>query len=188
MTSYTLDFSPIAKLTHEQFYQLCLANPDLILERTATGELIVMSPVGGKSGNLEADLIGAVWSWNQFSGLGVVFSSSTVFNLPNGGDRSPDVAWVALERWQALTSEQQEIFPPLCPDFVIELRLRTDKLQPLQAKMQEYLDSGLRLGWLINPQDQWVEIYRPGQPVEVLPFPVRLSGETVLPNFVLELP
>jgi Uma2 family endonuclease len=118
----------------------------------------------------------------------VVFSSSTVFNLPNGGDRSPDVAWVALARWQALTPEQQEMFPPLCPDFVIELRSRTDKLKPLQAKMQEYLDSGLQLGWLINPQDQQVEIYRPRQAIEILPFPVRLSGEGVLPEFILELP
>ncbi|MDX2098349.1 MAG: Uma2 family endonuclease [Leptolyngbyaceae cyanobacterium bins.59] len=188
MTSYTLDLTPIISLSHEQFYQLCRANRDLKLERTPTGQLIVMSPVGGKSGNLEAELNGAVWSWNQFSGLGVVFSSSTVFNLPNGGDRSPDVAWVALERWQALTPEEQEQFPPICPDFVIELRSRTDKLPPLQAKMQEYLTSGLRLGWLINPHDQQVEIYRPGQEVEVQGFPVRLSGEDVLPGFVLELP
>jgi Uma2 family endonuclease len=188
MTAYSLDFSPIAKLTHEQFYQLCLANPNLNLERAASGEIIVMSPVGGRSGNLEADLITAVGSWNHYSGLGVVFSSSTVFNLPSGGDRSPDVAWVALERWQAITPEQQEIFPPLCPDFVIELRSRTDKIKLLQAKMQEYLDSGLKLGWLINPQDQWVEIYRQGQLVESLAFPVRLSGEAILPGFILELP
>lgn len=188
MTAYTLDLTPITTLTHEQFYHLCMANPDLRLERTSTGALIVMSPVGGKSGNLEAALNGAVWSWNQFSGLGVVFSSSTIFSLPNGGDRSPDVAWVALERWQALSPDEQECFPPLCPDFVIELRSRTDKLPPLQAKMQEYLASGLRLGWLINPQDRQVEIYRPDQPVEVQPFPVRLSGEAVLPEFILELP
>ncbi len=188
MTAYTLDLTPITTLTHEQFYHLCLANPDLKLERTPTGELIVMSPVGGKSGNLEADLITAVGSWNRYTELGVVFSSSTIFNLPKGGDRSPDVAWVALERWQALSPDEQEKFPPICPDFVIELRSRTDKLAPLQAKMQEYLDSGLRLGWLINPQDQQVEIYRPDQPVEVRSFPVRLSGEAVLPDFVLELP
>jgi len=196
MTSYTLDLTPIATLTHEQFYQLCIANRDLKLERTPTGELVVMSPVGGKSGSFEADLIFAVSSWNRFSGLGVVFSSSTVFNLLNGGDprgiceavRSPDVAWVALERWQALTPEEQEQFPPICPDFVIEVRSRTDRLPPLQAKMREYLESGLRLGWLINPQDQQVEIYRPGQTVEVQSLPVRLSGEDVLPEFVLELP
>ncbi len=196
MTAYTLDLTPILTLTHEQFYYLCMANPDLKLERTPTGALIVMSPVGGKSGNLEAELITAVGSWNRYTGLGVIFSSSTIFSLPKGGDRSPDVAWVALERWQALTPDEQEKFPPICPDFVIELRpplggaqaSRTDKLAPLQAKMQEYLDSGLRLGWLINPQDQQVEIYRPEQPVEVRSFPVRLSGEAVLPEFVLELP
>jgi Uma2 family endonuclease len=188
MTSYTLDLSPITRPTREQFYQLCQVNPELNLERTSTGEIILMSPVGGTSGNLEARLLIAVGSWNENFGSGLVFSSSTIFSLPYGGDRSPDVAWVALERWQELTPEQQEGFPPLCPDFVIELRSRTDRLQPLQAKMQEYLESGLRLGWLINPQAQQVEIYRQGQAVDVRTYPVRLSGETVLDSLVLELP
>ena len=188
MNSYTLDLTPVIKLTHEQFYQLCIANRDLKLERTPTGDLILMSPVGGESGNLEADLNAAVWNWNRYTRLGLVFSSSTIFNLPNGGDRSPDVAWVKLEQWQALTPDEQEKFPPICPDFVIELRSRTDKLPPLQAKMQEYLNSGLGLGWLINPQDEQVEIYRQGQAVKIQSFPVRLSGQEVLPEFVLELP
>ena len=113
-------------------------------------------------------------------------SSSTEFSLPNGGDRSPDAAWVKLERWEALTDEEQDAFPPICPDFVIELRSRTDNLKPLQAKMQEYLDSGLRLGWLIDPQTKRVEVYRLGQSVEVLD-PTTLSGEDVLPGFVLDL-
>lgn len=133
-------------LSDEQFYQLCQANKNWQLERTAKGELIIMPPVGGVSGNREADLNGQVWLWNRQTQLGRVFSSSTIFRLPNGGDRSPDVAWVANERWESLTLEAQEKFPPICPDFVIELCSRTDSLPELQGKMQEYLNSGLRLG------------------------------------------
>ncbi|MBD2323605.1 MULTISPECIES: Uma2 family endonuclease [Desertifilum] len=172
----------------EQFYQLCQANPNWQLERTAKGELTIMPPVGGVSGNREADLNGLLWLWNRQTQLGRVFSSSTIFRLPNGGDRSPDVAWVTNQRWDALTPEEQEKFPPICPDFVIELRSRTDSLSQLQEKMQEYLASGLRLGWLINPQAQQVEIYRPQQPVEVVQLPAVLSGEAVLLGFSLELP
>jgi Uma2 family endonuclease len=147
-----------------------------------------MSPVGGVSGNREADFIGLLWVWNNQTQLGKVFSSSTIFRLPNGGDRSPDAAWVKLERWEALTEQERESFPPICPDFAIELRSRTDAIKPLQEKMQEYLNSGLRLGWLINPQAQQVEIYRPSREVEIVQFPVSLSGEDVLPGFVLNLP
>lgn len=185
--STVVDLSPIAPLTREQFYQLCMVNRDIALERSSKGELIIVSPVGGESGNQEAKLIFKVGVWNEQTGLGVVFSSSTVFSLPGQGDRSPDVAWVRLERWQALTPEQREQFPPICPDFVIELRSRTDRLKPLQEKMQEYLASGLRLGWLINPQDQQVEIYRAEQPVEVVAITTILSGEAVLPGFKLVL-
>ena len=195
MTTVTLNLDTV-ELTDEQFYRLCQMNRDWQFERTAKGEIIIMSPVGGVSGNREADLIGLVWMWNQQTQLGRVFSSSTIFRLPNNGDRSPDVAWVSLERWSALTAEEQEKFPPICPDFVIELReaklsrreSRTDPLRPLQEKMQEYLNSGLRLGWLINPQDEQVEIYRPSREVEIVQFPVSLSGEDVLPGFILNLP
>ncbi|AOY82414.1 Uma2 family endonuclease [Moorena producens JHB] len=175
-------------LTDQQFDNLCQVNPELQIERTARGELIIMPPVGGISGNQEADLITELTIWNRQTNMGKVFSSSTMFKLPNGGDRSPDAAWVTLDRWQALTPEQQQKFPPICPDFVIELRSRTDALKPLQDKMQEYLNSGLQLGWLINPQNQQVEIYRPNQPVEIVQFPVSLSGEDVLPGFVLTVP
>jgi len=175
-------------LSDEQFYQLCQANHNLQLERTAKGELIIMPPVGGVSGNREADLNGQVWFWNRQTQRGRVFSSSTIFRLPNGGDRSPDVAWVTNERWESLSLEAQEKFPPICPDFVIELRSRTDSLPELQTKMQEYLNSGLRLGWLINPQAQQVEIYRPNQTVEIVQLPASLSGEDILPGFVLDLP
>jgi Uma2 family endonuclease len=187
MTAITLNLEPITRLTHEQFYELCLANKDVAMERSPSGALIIMSPIGGVSGEKEADYITDLVIWNRQTGLGKVFSSSTVFSLPGGGDRSPDAAWVKLERWQSLTPGQQEKFPPLCPDFVIELRSRTDRLKPLQEKMHEYLRSGLQLGWLINPKDKQVEIYRPRQAVEVLSYPVILSGEDVLSGFVLEI-
>jgi Uma2 family endonuclease len=187
MTAITLNLEPITHLTHEQFYELCMANRDVSMERSPSGELIIMTPLGGLSGKKEADYITDLNIWNRQTGLGEVFSSSTVFNLPGGGDRSPDAAWIKLERWEGLTPEQQEKFPPICPDFVIELRSRTDRLKLLQQKMQEYLRCGLRLGWLINPQDRQVEIYRLGQEAEVLTYPVMLSGEAVLPGFELTI-
>ncbi|MGH2415702.1 MAG: Uma2 family endonuclease, partial [Microcystaceae cyanobacterium] len=167
-------------LTDEQFYHLCISNPDLNIERNAKGVLLVMPPVGGESGNREIELGIDLGNWNRQTKLGKVFSSSTIFKLPGGGDRSPDCAWVQLSRWQALTPEQRQKFPPLAPDFVIELRSRTDDLPTLQEKMQEYLDSGVQLGWLFNPQDQQVEIYRQGQTKEVRSLPTQLSGEAVL--------
>lgn len=185
--TYTIDFSPIAKLTDDQFDQLCHANPGIKFERTRLGELVIMSPTGGETGRINATLISRFVIWNEQTNLGVVFDSSTCFKLPNGGDRSPDVAWVEISRWNNLTPEQQRKFPPLCPDFVLELQSPTDNLRILQAKMQEYLTSGIQLGWLINPGDRQVEIYRPGRSVEVLQTPATLSGEAVLPNFALNL-
>jgi Uma2 family endonuclease len=172
-------------LTDEQFYQLCRSNPDLTIERSAKGALIVMSPVGGEGGSYESEFGIDLGIWNRQSQLGKTFSSSTLFKLPNGGDRSPDAAWVELSRWQALTPEQRRKFPPIAPDFVIELRSPTDDLELLRAKMQEYMDAGVRLGWMLNPQEQQVEIYRQGQPKEVRQLPTELSGEDVLPGFVL---
>ncbi len=180
-----LDLKPLINLTSEDFYQLCQINRDLPLELSRNGELIIMSPVGGETGNRESELNFQVSLWNHQTQLGLVFTSSTVFNLPHGGNRSPDVAWITRERWDSLTTEQKQKFPPICPDFVIELRSPSDRLQPLQDKMKEYLDCGLRLGWLINPQDKTVEIYRPQHPVEILTIPVSLSGEDVLPEFNL---
>lgn len=174
-------------LTDEQFYQLCQNNRELNFERTATGELIIMSPVGGDSGNRESELIADLVLWNRQMRLGFTFSSSTILKLPKGGDRSPDAAWVRRERWEALTPEQRRKFPPIAPDFVIELRSATDDLEILQAKMQEYLNSGVQLAWLINPQQQQVEVYRLGQEVEVCDLPTELLGEDVLPGFILSL-
>ncbi|MEH1804273.1 Uma2 family endonuclease [Nostoc sp.] len=174
-------------LSDEQFYHLCQNNRELKFERTAKGELIIMSPVGGESGNREADLIIDLGIWNRQTGLGFTFSSSTIFKLPNGADLSPDAAWIQRERWQALTPEQRRKFPPIAPDFVIELRSATDDLEILRSKMQEYMDAGVQLAWLINPQQQQVEIYRQKQDVEVRNLPTQLSGEDVLPGFSLSL-
>ncbi|RAM48383.1 MAG: Uma2 family endonuclease [Hapalosiphonaceae cyanobacterium JJU2] len=174
-------------LTDEQFYQLCQINRELKFERTPKGELIIMPPVGGESGNREAELIIDLGIWNRQTRLGYTFSSSTIFKLPNGADRSPDVAWICKERWEGLTPEQKRKFPPIAPDFVIELRSATDDLETLRQKMQEYLDAGVKLGWLINPQQQQVEIYRTGKNVEVRNLPTKLSGENILPGFSLNL-
>ena len=174
-------------LTDEQFYQLCQNNRELKFERTPSGELIIMSLVGGETANREADLIADLGNWNRITGLGFTFSSSTGFKLPNGGDRSPDCAWIQRSRWENLTPEQRRKFPPIAPDFVIELRSATDDLETLQLKMQEYINAGVKLGWLINPQQQQVEIYRPTTEVEIRNLPAQLSGENILPGFNLNL-
>jgi Uma2 family endonuclease len=186
MSPLTLNLDTV-HLTDEQFYQLCQNNRELNFERTAKEELIIMSPVGGESGNREADLIIDLGIWNRQTQLGFTFSSSTIFKLPNGANRSPDAAWIQRKRWEALTPEQKRRFPPIAPDFVIELRSVTDDLEMLRDKMQEYMDAGVQLAWLINPQQQQVEIYRPGQDVEVRNLPTELLGENVLPGFSLNL-
>ena len=187
MTAITLNLRPTITLTDEQFEQICHTNRDLKFERTAQGELVVMSLTGGDTGRRNIKLSARLENWSSESNLGVAFDSSTGFRLPNGAIRSPDAAWVRLERWQALTSEQRKKFVPLCPDFLVELRSPSDELEDIQAKMQEYLANGLLLGWLIDPHRQIVEIYRPNQSVEILNHPTTLSGESVLPEFVLDL-
>jgi Uma2 family endonuclease len=187
MASIVLNLTPFVELSDDQFYQLCQNHRDLKFERTVQGELVIVTPVGGEGGSREADLIGDLVYWNRRTQLGKVFSSSTCFKLPNGADRSPDAAWVTLERWNQLTPEQQKKFPPICPDFVIELRSESDTLEPLQKKMQEYLSNGLRLGWLVNPQKRQVEIYRANQDKQVIENPKQLDGEEVLLDFVFDL-
>jgi Uma2 family endonuclease len=152
MTAYTIDFSPIIRLTDYQFEQLCAANPEIKFERAPTGELVIMAPTGGETGMNNATLIARFVIWNEQANLGKVFDSSTCFNLPKGGDRSPDVAWIEQSRWNALTPEQKRKFPPICPDFVLELLSPSDDLRSTQAKMREYLASGARLGWLLNSE------------------------------------
>lgn len=187
MTAVTVNLNPIFQLTDEQFYQLCRANSDVKFERNPEGELIIMPPTGGGTGKRNIEIAADFVIWNRQTRLGVCFDSSTCFRLPKGSDRSPDVSWILQSRWDALTPDEQEKFPPICPDFVLELMSPSDHLKVIQDKMQEYLDNGIRLGWLINRSTQRVEIYRPGQGVEVLQSPTTLSGENVLPGFVLNL-
>ncbi|MCV3214719.1 Uma2 family endonuclease [Plectonema radiosum NIES-515] len=187
MTAITINFNNVLKLSDDQFYQLCRDNPDVKFERNAFGELIIMSPTGGETGKCNAKLTTRFVLWNEQTQLGEVFDSSTCFKLPNGSDRSPDVSWIKLERWNALTSEQREKFPPITPDFVLELMSPSDSLSETQAKMQEYMNAGVKLAWLIDRKTRSVEIYRQGQPKEVLDSPTSLSGEDILPGFVLDL-
>jgi len=174
------------QLTDEQFYQLCQNNRELNFERTTKGHLIIMTPVAGESGNREAELIIDLGIWNRQTKLGYTFSSSTIFKLPNGADRSPDAAWIRRERWEALTPEQRKKFPPIAPDFIIELRSASD-VATLRQKIQEYLDAGVQLAWLINPQQQQVEVYRQQQQIKLINLPTQLSGEEILPGFNLSL-
>jgi Uma2 family endonuclease len=187
MNRYTLNLDTAIELTDEQFYKLCRNNPDLKFERNVHGELIIMPPTGGETGRRNTNLIIDVGIWNRKMQLGQVFDSSTCFKLPNGSDRSPDVSWIRQDRWDALAPEQKEKFPPICPDFVIELMSPSDTLKTVQTKMQEYLDNVLQLGWLLNRKDREVEIYRQNRTIEKLQSPMSLSGETILPGFVLDL-
>lgn len=173
--------------TSEDFEQFASAYPELRLEMTREGELVIMAPAGGETGNWNADLTADLVIWNRIAGTGRVFDSSTGFVLPNGAKRSPDASWIELTRWESLTPEQRKKFLPLCPDFALELRSATDRLSSLQTKMREYIDNGVKLGWLIDPISHRVEIYRPDREVEVLDNPASVSGETVLPGFTLNL-
>ncbi|KST68480.1 Uma2 family endonuclease [Mastigocoleus testarum] len=187
MSALTLQLPPNLKFTDEEFEQIVAVNKELRLELNSEGELIIMSPTGGETGNRNFDLLGQLWFWNRKYGLGKAFDSSTGFKLPNGATRSPDAAWIRMEKWDALTPQQRKKFLPLCPDFAVELVSDSDDVEDTQAKMREYLANGLKLGWLINPQDKQVEIYRVGQKVEILQSPASLSAEDILPDFILDL-
>ena len=178
----------VLHVTQEQFEALSAANGDLQLERTSEGELVVNPPTGGESGKRNFSITGQLARWHEeHEDLGEGFDSSTGFRLPNGADRSPDASWMSRERWLSLTSQQRKGFIPLCPDFVIELRSESDSLPKLRAKMQEYMNNGAKLGWLIDPQNRQVEIYRSDGEIEVLKNPLELSAEDILPGFILNL-
>ncbi|MDB9468413.1 Uma2 family endonuclease [Dolichospermum circinale CS-1225] len=174
-------------LTDEEFFQLCQNNRDLRFERTAAGELIIMPPTGSDTGNRNFDIAVELGIWNKQTKLGKGFDSSTGFKLSNGKDVSPDVAWIKKERWHSLTPEQQNKFAPIAPDFVIELRSASDNLKLLQEKMQEYIENGVKLAWLIDRKKRQVFIYRPNCEVEQLDNPQTLTGEDILPGFVLDI-
>jgi Uma2 family endonuclease len=182
-----VEIPPTFQVTEEQFELLASFNRDLRMERNFNGELIIMPPTGGNTGKRNIDLGYQIQAWNRQYKLGEVFDSSTAFRLPNGAEKSPDVSWVKKESWESLTAEEKDGFPPLCPDFVVELRSRTDNMANLRTKMQEYLENGISLGWLIDPKDKLVEIYRPDREVEILQSPKSLSGEDILPEFILDL-
>jgi Uma2 family endonuclease len=174
-------------LSDEKFFDICKKNRYFKFERTASGVLVIMSPTGGNTGRRSIKIATQLEIWSSQTNLGEAFDSSTGFKLPNGADRSPDASWVSRERWDSLTAEQREKFIPLCPDFVVELRSASDRLKTLQDKMQEYRDNGAKLGLLIEAQNKQVEIYRPDQEVEIQENPKTLSGENILPGFVLDL-
>ena len=182
----TLDFSSI-RLTAAQFEDLCRDNPDMRLELTSKGELVVMPPAGSRTGERNFNLTGQLRTWVENDGTGVGLDSSTGFTLPDGAIRSPDASWVRRERWDALSDEEQEGFAPLCPDFVIELRSVSNTLKSLQEKMQEFIVNGAQLGWLINPPERRVYIYRIGEEVEVVTDAVTVSADPILRGFILQL-
>jgi Uma2 family endonuclease len=174
-------------LTDEKFLELCLDNPTLRLEITAKGELIVMGPTSSETGRRNASLNFQLYFWARDDGTGICFDSSACFTMPNGAKLSPDASWVKRDRYEALTENERERFAPLCPDFVVELRSKTDRLSRLQAKISEYIENGARLGWLIDPSARRVYIYRPGQEAETLENPETIAGDPVLPKFLLQL-
>ena len=177
----------LEKISDEEFERFCRHNPYLQIELTEQGELIIMPPTGGKTGHRNFSLIGYFFNWAEKNATGIGFDSSTVFKLPNGAKRSPDLAWIKNERWESLTDCEQEEFPPLCPDFVIELRSRTDSLSNLQEKMEEYVENGASLGWLIDPFERKVHVYLPDAAPRVLDKPESVSGEPFLKHFVLRM-
>ena len=187
MTTLNLNLPTNLKLSDDQFENLVWANRESKFELTATGELLIMSPTGGETGNRNFELYIYLGNLNRKKGLGKAFDSSTGFQLPNGAKRSPDLSWITLDKWNALTSDQRRKFLPICPDFVVELVSESDDAKEIEKKMQEYLDNGLRLGWLIIPKTRQVQIYRPQQAIEILESPISLSGESILVYFVLDL-
>ncbi|MFW9260532.1 Uma2 family endonuclease [Nostoc sp. CALU 546] len=186
-TPLTVNFPSLVQMTNEQFYEFCQANGDLRIERTANGEVIVMPPAFSDTGNRNFNIAAQLGNWTEQDGTGIGFDSSAGFTLPNGAMRSPDASWIELERWNALTDAQKASFAPICPSFVIELRSSSDRLIKLQDKMQEYIDNGALLGWLIDRQNRKVYIYRPNREVEILDNPEVVSGNPELPGFILRM-
>ncbi|MBD2508314.1 Uma2 family endonuclease [Nostoc muscorum FACHB-395] len=186
-TPLTVNFPSLVQMTNEQFYEFCQANGDLRIERTANGEVIIMPPAFSDTGNRNFNIAAQLGYWTEQDGSGIGFDSSAGFTLPNGAMRSPDASWIELERWNALTDAQKASFAPICPDFVIELRSSSDRLIKLQEKMQEYIDNGTSLGWLIDRQNRKVYIYRPNREVEILDNPEAVTGNPELPGFILRM-
>jgi len=186
-STIVLRIPPKLQMTDDEFFELCQINSELRIERNKSGELLIMPPTGSETGNRSGSVFGELYIWARQDGTGICFDSSTGFKL-SMGDKSPDASWIKLERWNALSPEQKQKFAPICPDFVVELRSASDNLKPLQEKMQEYMrEPGVQLGWLIDRKNRRVYIYRPGLPEECLENPATVSGDPVLPGFVLNM-
>ena len=182
-----LDVKPFGALTEDEFFAFCQRNRDVRIERDAEGGILVMPPTGGATGDRNAEITMQLRWWAKRDGTGIAFDSSTGFRLPNQAMRAPDASWVLRWRYEQLTEREQERFLPLCPDFAIELKSPTDTLAALKRKMDEYIENGLQLGWLIDPKQKTVHIYRPHLPVEVRDNINTLSADPILPGFVLDL-
>ncbi|MBK1986230.1 Uma2 family endonuclease [Sphaerospermopsis aphanizomenoides BCCUSP55] len=182
-----LKMQPNIIMNDEQFFDFCQLNRDFRIERNPLGDLLIMSPSGSETDERNFNLTGQLWIWTKQDATGVGFGSSGGFTLPNGAVRSPDAAWIQKERWEAIPAEQRKKFAPICPDFVVELRSETDSLKTLQEKMEEYIENGVKLAWLIDRKQRKVYIYRPGQVVEELDHPQTLNGKDILPEFILDL-
>ncbi|MGH9844376.1 MAG: Uma2 family endonuclease [Blastocatellia bacterium] len=181
-------FGPLRKcFTDDDFFEFCQINRDLRIEMTSEGEMIIMMPVGGEGSNRNFILTSRFGVWVESDRTGIGFDSSVGFRLPNGAERSPDASWVRLDRWNAVSKKDRRKSPPICPDFVIELRSETDSLTQLKAKMEEYIDNGAQLGWLIDPKKKRIHLYRPHAKVEILKKPKTISGEPLLKGFKLDL-
>jgi len=178
---------PLLKLDEDQFFQLVSLNPDLPIEQNSQGEVVMMSPTGSAGGRRSGKIFQQLANWNDQHQRGEVFDAATLFRFPNNAALSPDASWVEKPRWERLTEEQQESIAPVCPNFVIELRSKTDRLKVLQEKLEEYLDNGVELGWIIDPLLSQVHIYAAGQPVQVLDRPETVVGTGCVQGFVLYL-
>lgn len=186
-TPLTVELPAITCMSHDEFVAFCTANKDLRIERAASGEVLVMPPASSGTGYRNLSVGAQLWIWAESDGTGFAFDSSAGFTLPNGAVRAPDAAWIKQDKWNALTEREQDSFAPICPDFVIELRSSSDALRTLQAKMQEYIDNGASLGWLIDPKARTVSIYRPDRAPQRLDNPDRVSGDPELPGFSLPM-
>ncbi|MDA0674560.1 MAG: Uma2 family endonuclease [Cyanobacteria bacterium] len=186
-TPMTVSLPAIAPMSREEFYAFCQANRDLRIERTANGDVVIMPPAFADTGNRNFNLAVQLGIWAEQDGTGLGFDSSAGFTLPNGATRSPDAAWIKTDRWNTLTEAEKGSFAPICPDFVIELRSASDTLMGLKAKMQEYIDNGVSLGWLIDRKSRSVYIYRPNQDPAVLENPDQVNGDPDLPGFCLSM-
>jgi len=176
------------KLTYDEFYEFCCQNNNLKFERTSLGQIIFFIPRGGETGRINSEITSRLQIWSEQTGLGETFDSSTGFKLPNEATRSPDVAWIKKERWDNLLPEEKKKFPPLCPDFILEIRSENDTISEIHRKMIEYLENGTQLAWIIDPIDKKVHIYRPEKSIEIInTFDEKLNGEEVLPGFIFDL-